>query len=220
MLTLKYRKTTPASYVSHVDVLKMMNRILRRADIETEYSQGFNPHMLLFFSPPTPVGIESVCEYVTIAAKDRVGFLERFNAVCPEGVIATDLFLSDKNPNLAHIVTSARYSIKGKGIGKLNVNEILDSETFVARYSEKGKDTEKEVRKYILAVERADDDTLSVALKFGNENLRADRFVKGLFQFFNLEETPVKIVKQAVFNNNGTPIDEMLSGSSSLYYDK
>ena len=46
MITLKYYKKDKAIYLSHIDVLRHMNRTFRRAGIDVAFSQGFNPHMV------------------------------------------------------------------------------------------------------------------------------------------------------------------------------
>ncbi len=66
MLTLKYCKAGSACFISHIDLLRHVSRILRRAGITVNYSQGFNPHALVYFSPPLGVGVSSVAEYLTI----------------------------------------------------------------------------------------------------------------------------------------------------------
>ena len=65
MITLKYRKSGNAVFISHIDTLRGMVRAIRRAEINMAYSKGFNPHMLLFFSPPLALGVNSEAEYVT-----------------------------------------------------------------------------------------------------------------------------------------------------------
>lgn len=56
MIVLRYSRSGAARFVSHIDVLRQFSRIMRRAGVPVAYSNGFNPHALLFFSPPTPVG--------------------------------------------------------------------------------------------------------------------------------------------------------------------
>ena len=72
MIVLRYSRLGTRRFISHIDVLREFGRIVRRADIPVGYSGGFNPHALLFFAPPTPVGVGSVAEYaatkVTITA--------------------------------------------------------------------------------------------------------------------------------------------------------
>ena len=68
MIAIKYAKRYPLSMISQSDMLNVIKRILTRAGVKVEYSAGFNPHMLLYFSPALSLGIESECEYVCAAA--------------------------------------------------------------------------------------------------------------------------------------------------------
>ena len=44
MIAFRYTKTDGAEYISHLDLLRHIDRILRRAGIEVGYSQGFHKH--------------------------------------------------------------------------------------------------------------------------------------------------------------------------------
>ena len=54
MVILKFEKTSTAALAAHVDTLRAVTYIFRRAGLEVEYSQGYNPHMELGFSPAIP----------------------------------------------------------------------------------------------------------------------------------------------------------------------
>ena len=60
MIVLRYTRLGTRRFLSHIDVLRDFGRIVRRADIPVGYSGGFNPHALLFFSPPC-VSVFSHC---------------------------------------------------------------------------------------------------------------------------------------------------------------
>ena len=60
MAVVKYSKLFPASAVSHVDLLRVFLRILKRAKVKANYTNGYNPHMKIYFSPPIPARVESV----------------------------------------------------------------------------------------------------------------------------------------------------------------
>ena len=53
-------------YLSHLDMLTVWERALRRGNIPVLYSQGFNPHMLISFGPAHAVGVEGEGEYMDI----------------------------------------------------------------------------------------------------------------------------------------------------------
>ena len=59
---LRFCKTGPLQYISHLDLQRTFGRILARADLPLWYTQGFNPHPKLVFALPLPIGCESVCE--------------------------------------------------------------------------------------------------------------------------------------------------------------
>ncbi|MDD5131385.1 MAG: TIGR03960 family B12-binding radical SAM protein [bacterium] len=65
-IRVKFSKKGEAKYISHLELMVMFNRALRRARIPMAYSQGFNPHPKMSFGPPLAVGFESEAELVDI----------------------------------------------------------------------------------------------------------------------------------------------------------
>ena len=61
-LRLRFRKTGRAVYISHLDLMRTMQRAFSRAEYELEYSKGFNPHPQISISLPLSVGVASLCE--------------------------------------------------------------------------------------------------------------------------------------------------------------
>ena len=45
-LRLRFEKTGRAIYISHLDLMRTMQRVFLRADCPLKYSEGFNPHKL------------------------------------------------------------------------------------------------------------------------------------------------------------------------------
>ena len=86
MLLVKFKKVDSFAFCSYLNCRDAIVQTIKRANIQVEYSQGFNPHELLYFSPPTSLGIESECEYFTIYTNDIFDFAGRFNANAPSGL--------------------------------------------------------------------------------------------------------------------------------------
>ncbi len=209
MLIVKYTKTGSACYVSHVDTLRTVNRTFSRANVNVDYSEGFNPHMLVFFSPPNAVGVESLCEYFAVATKDSDDFVNKFNKNAPQGFVAQKMWIADKNPNLAKEITEAQYQISGFNIGLAGVDRILSMEQFNISFEDKNGAKTKDYKNFVLSAQNVNDDTIIVKLKYGNENLRPDRFIQGLVQNFGLPDKDYKIVKTKVFAN-GKDTDDFM----------
>ena len=89
MNRLLFTKTGMAKYISHLDLMRTMQRALLRAGFEIKHTQGFNPHPHMVFALPLPVGCESVCElmdFELVAEKTPDEIVEELNRTLPEGI--------------------------------------------------------------------------------------------------------------------------------------
>ena len=86
MICFKYTKTDGAEYLSHLDLLRHIDRTLKRACIDVKKSEGFHPHPRIFMNNPLGLGIKSVAEYCAVETDFDGDFKEAFNANSPKGV--------------------------------------------------------------------------------------------------------------------------------------
>ena len=73
-------------YIGHLDLMRAMQRALRRSGLPVRYSQGFNPHILLSFAAPLSVGMEGLREVMEVPYEGELTpglFLSRLNAALP-----------------------------------------------------------------------------------------------------------------------------------------
>lgn len=204
MVILKFEKTGTAALVSHVDNLRAVTYIFRRAGILAEYSQGFNPHMELGFSSPIPLGVESHAEYVSVKAPYEPDLLDRLNAVSPNGIRFTKLINAEVN--LASAINRASYQVQAQGIGDV-IEETVAPE-YTISYMERGNFVSKNVADRIFFAEKVDSNTAVVTLAMGNDNLRPDRLVAHLMTKHNLTGD-YRITKLKAYVND-VPADEYL----------
>ncbi len=207
MIVLKYAKTLDARFISHIDLLKHMARILRRANIPVKHSQGFNPHALLFFSPPTVLGVNSFAEYVSIDV-DMSGeeVFERYNNSVPEGLKALEYFVTSKNPNIQGKSTSADY------VFDVDFFEFEYKNGFEITYRKKDDMVTEDISSKIFGIFNAGG-KLGVRLASGNNNLRADRLALALNEKYgkNIKVTSIaKIAQYISHDNREVNVDEYL----------
>ncbi len=112
MLLVKFKKINSFAFCSYLNCRDVINQTIKRAGIEVAYSQGFNPHELLYFSPPTSLGVASECEYVTIYTDDCADFKERFNANAPAGLQVVWAKQIEKRPDFYTLIDYAKYTIE------------------------------------------------------------------------------------------------------------
>jgi radical SAM-linked protein len=63
---LGYRKTETVRFISHLDVLREIERTLRRAETPVLYSEGFSPRPKISAGPPLALGWTSDAEWVDV----------------------------------------------------------------------------------------------------------------------------------------------------------
>ncbi len=66
---IKYGLGERWRYASHLDIVRAVYRMLRRAKVPISYSKGFSPHPKVSFGIPKPVGITSRGEYMDVRVK-------------------------------------------------------------------------------------------------------------------------------------------------------
>ena len=71
-LRVKFTKTGSLQYISHLDLVRTMNKILVRAGLPLWYSGGFNPKPKMVFAAPLSIGTESMTEFMDIRLTHRV----------------------------------------------------------------------------------------------------------------------------------------------------
>lgn len=126
MTTMRSRfyKKGDMVFISHLDLVRVFERAVRRANIPVAYTQGFNPRPIMAFATALGVGVASEGEYIDIQLSESVDanlFVERLNNVLPEGLkIIKSIAISNKAPSLMSIISSSTYLVK------LKINEILD----------------------------------------------------------------------------------------------
>lgn len=187
MLIFKYTKKGGVAYLSHLDLLRTFNRIFRRAEIRVAFSEGFHPHMRLFFGPPLSVGTESVGEYCVADTEEAPeSFMEKFNACSMPDLQCLSCSALKTRINLAAMTSAASYEAEFSGCAVERVSDILSEQEFWIEYVSKGKPERKEVRKEIFAL-RAEGNRILMTLACGELNLRADRLCAALVERYGGE---------------------------------
>ncbi len=209
MILIKYSKIKGAEFIPHLDTLKHLGRIIRRTGVEVKYSQGFNPHMLIYMSSPIALGLKSLSEYCLIATDyNNKDFVNIFNDCSPLGLKATEIYFTDTKLNIANDITSATYKISG--LNKFNVNEVLNANSFTVLDKHSG---EKEVKDRIISL-YFDGDDLIATLKFGNITLRPDTFSNKLKALYGGDK--IDIIKLDVKFLNNLTCEEYIKGKNNV----
>lgn len=211
-LRITFGKHGALRYTSNLDIAKVWERVLRRADLPILYTQGFNTRPRIQLAIALPLGITSDCELLDVAMREVVtldGLAERLQAVSPPGLVvhAIDI-IPPEAPALETYIDSAEYHINfPDGIDQADIQRRIDAllaqERIVkVEVNRKGKKSVTDIRTLIYDVRLENENTLWAHLAVGTHgNIRPDDLLKEL----GLDNMFVRIHRTKLHINNYTP---------------
>ena len=209
MIAIKYAKRYPLSMISQSDMLNVIKRILTRAGVKVEYSAGFNPHMLLYFSPALSLGIESECEYVCAAAGYAPDLKEKLNDAAPSGFECLKVFSLPCEPNLTARSYAAHYVFKARGLGKQELSSIAGNPDFTVLFKDKNGEKVKSAGEKIYMLKAVGAQIVVAAGKHGFRGVIADSFEQ-LCADFSLDWDAATVTKIRLLLDGAEDADEFL----------
>lgn len=124
-LRIRFQKIGRLQYISHLDLMRTMTRVVLRCHIPVCYSEGFHPIPRLSFAAPLSVGVESISEILDIRITH------------PVDLAAVRKLLNENLP--PELAVSDAYMAENK------ITEIAYTDYDVTLAAEKAKDMEKTV---------------------------------------------------------------------------
>ena len=179
-LRITFGKFDALKYTSNLDVAKIWERVLRRADLPLLYSQGFNTRPRLQLATALPLGITSECELLDVTLRERIrpeGLEERLRPVSPAGLrIYRAQEVDVGEAALQTRVRSARYVVTfaepAPGLVQ-SAEALLARESIPRRIQRKRRVVEKDLRPLIHELVADDAQTLRMRVAVGDRgNLR------------------------------------------------
>ncbi|MAZ48263.1 MAG: B12-binding domain-containing radical SAM protein [Halobacteriovoraceae bacterium] len=116
---IEFSKIGPLSFISHLDLQKIMVRIFKRAEIEVLHSEGFKLRPLMSFGPALSLGISSLSEYFDIRVPEQWGdkeeVLEKLRAHSEKGIrFKSILEIEKKDKSIQEAVKEFAYFVPFK----------------------------------------------------------------------------------------------------------
>lgn len=224
----KFTKEENIKFISHLDVLKTIQKNIRRAGLPIEYSQGFNPHMNTSIAQPLSVGVYSSGEYMDMVLTTEVSeeeIVDKLNKTAPSGIkyisaLAVPYVEGEKKvPQAMALIDAARYTIKIKysDVSKLEeeVNKLLEVKEWNTIKKSKKGEKEVDIRSLVKEFSFWIKDEfliLNVVISTGSrEHLSADLLVNYIQQNTSnaLLDSFVNVKREEMYfykNNKLTPL--------------
>lgn len=127
----QFSKTGDLIFISHLDLVRLFERAMRRSKLPISYSQGFNPHPIMAFATALGVGVSSDAEYVDLQLEKEIDpkeFTDQLNAVMPSGLkILKCKYIEPSAESLMAILKRSIYLIR------VQLTAEMDQQTFEER---------------------------------------------------------------------------------------
>lgn len=202
-------------FVGHLDIMRYFQKVMRRANIDIAYSEGFSPHQIMSFALPLGVGITSDGEYLDVEIKTKLTSQEaikRLNETMAEGIeIVSFRQLSEDNKNAMSIVAAADYEITFREGSKPNadwenkINEFYDREEIIVTKTSKKSVKEVDIKPMIYAI-AAKDGKVTMKIATGSvSNLKPELVMQAFCEYigFEVKEFALIIHRKELFANMG-----------------
>jgi len=113
---LRYTKLGPVVYLGHLDLVRHLPRVFRRADVDLYYTNGFRARPEMTFGPALPLGVPSLAEVLDVSLTtqlDPAQLVQRLNACSLEGVRFTGAaWLEPGDRPIGRAITRATYVVR------------------------------------------------------------------------------------------------------------
>ncbi len=114
-LRITFAKGEEIEYISHLDLMRLWERVLRRAGVPLAYSHGFNPRPKITVAAALPVGFTSQGEVMDIVLERHISpynFAKGLASHLPPGLELLSVEeVYPKLPSLQSQVCSAEYRV-------------------------------------------------------------------------------------------------------------
>lgn len=169
---VKWSKQGSMRYISHLDIMRLFQRALKRKDIKLKYSEGYSPHPKMSIAQPLSLGYTSRGEYIEFETQEQYeaqDILDRLNSAMPEGIEMLSCSVLEKTKKaMGALITTGEYLIGCDEISSADevkaltqaVIKLKGEEHIIIKKVQKksGKETEIDIREKIkkIEVENAD----------------------------------------------------------------
>jgi radical SAM-linked protein len=115
-LRLKFGRGEELKFLSHLDLMRLWERALRRAGLPLAYSEGFTPHPQIALASPLLVGVTSEAELMDVSLSRWVSpqsFVQEIEKQLPRGITLLEVRPIGLNvPSLQSRVRFVEYRVE------------------------------------------------------------------------------------------------------------
>ena len=200
-----FTKSYPVRHIGHLDLMRTMQRVLRRSGVPVRHSHGFNPHMQLSFAAPLSVGIVGEHEIMDVSMESDCGeseFVAALSKATPVCLpIVSAKAVEDQYPTLMGLVAGSRYRIETdtdpSGFAGA-IGQLLAMEEYIALRKTKSGENMSNIIPYIEKLAVRNGAIYFTARSLQSGSLKPKAVMNTLFTLADLPPCDYTVFREAI----------------------
>jgi len=186
---VKYAKGEAVRYLSHLDLMRVLERAMIRADLPLIYSEGFNPRPRIAYGPSLATGYTSEAEYfdLQLAWETAIDLQQALGPHLPAGLeLLQTKSLFGKAQSLTSIINRAGYDIAitddlRPGDLPARIERLLGQKEIIVSRKKKDGVRSIDIRPFLVALNVTEGGFYLETTFANGKTLRVDEILKLLF---------------------------------------
>lgn len=203
---IKFEKQGYSAYISHLDLMKTLQRSLVRAGLPVKYTEGFNPHIYLSILVPLSTGYQSeydLYDFGLLCDGLPGDLAARLNRALPQGLRVLAVGEARRPVNQ---IAYCGYQIDYPSAWDDAIPGIFEKEVKILKHSKRG-DREVVLNDYVRALtftRQGQGFRCDCVLKAGDDPLNPS-YITDVLRFHNLvgEEDRPLYVRKSILDGEG-----------------
>jgi len=215
-MMLAFAKGQEVRFIGHLDLMRTIQRALRRSHLPIKYSNGFNPHIRLSFAAPLSVGVAGKREMMEVPVEEGTTpeeFMKALNEVLPECLqMVSARPIDDAFPTLMSLMAGSVYSIhlprnQHTDLALSRFEDFMALKEYVAVRRTKSGENLCDIRPFIVegSAETTDQEHvihLTTVATPKEGGLKPTLWLKCLFEFAGAEPVEATIFREWMLARN------------------
>ncbi len=175
-LHITFGKYGALQYVGSIDMAKVWERVLRRADLPIFYSEGFSARPRIQIAAQVPLGVTSECELLDLSLREKLTSVahipDQIMSVSPAGLVVHGIVeVPITMPAPQTLIHSATYRIEIDDLSTdelaTRIQQILARDRIIVDQERKGKRSITDFRPLIYTLKIGEQGELWATLATG-----------------------------------------------------
>lgn len=190
-IRIRFSKQGQMKFIGHLDMVRYFQKVMRRADVDVAYSEGFSPHQKMSFAAPLSVGVISTGEYFDLEVNSTDSseeMLKRINEQNVEGVeVLSYKLLPEDAKNAMSVVSGADYIAYTDAFSDEVIKNFMAQDEIKILKKTKKSEKEVNIRPMIFDMHLCDKGVFMQVSQGSAANLKPELVISAMAEFAGVE---------------------------------